>query len=53
MCYVLYKLIRKSKVVPLEECDFDTGRVTRLEIEAEDEDEKNQPWYRKVLNIIA
>ncbi|KAI8330863.1 amino acid permease/ SLC12A domain-containing protein [Chlamydoabsidia padenii] len=53
LCYGIYKIVRRSKVVPLLECDFDTGRVTRLEIDTEEEEEKNQPWYRRVLNIIS
>ncbi|KAI9305031.1 amino acid permease/ SLC12A domain-containing protein [Cunninghamella echinulata] len=52
-CYIIYKFVRKTKVVPLEECDFDTGRVTKLEIELEDEEDKKQPWYKKVLNVVA
>ncbi|KAI8086759.1 amino acid permease/ SLC12A domain-containing protein [Halteromyces radiatus] len=53
LCYIIYKIVRRSKVVPLDECDFDTGRVTRMEIEVEDDEEKNLPWYKKALNIIS
>ncbi|CAO3594661.1 unnamed protein product [Absidia cylindrospora] len=53
LCYILYKIIRRSKVVPLEECDFDTGRVTRMEIEAEDEEDKNKKWYKKAIDLVA
>lgn len=53
LCYVLHKLIRRTKVVPLLDCDFDTGRVTRMEIEEEDEEEKNKPWYSRILNFVS
>lgn len=53
LCYIGFKLIRRSKIVPLEECDFDTGRVSKMEIELEDEEDKKQPWYKKALNIVS
>lgn len=53
LCYVLHKLIRRTKIVPLLECDFDTGRVTRMEIEEEEEEEKNKPWYSRILNFVS
>ncbi|KAG2203612.1 hypothetical protein INT47_011706 [Mucor saturninus] len=51
--YIGYKLIRKSKVIPLMDVDFETGRVTRLDIEQDDAEDKVLPWYRKVLAWIA
>ncbi|KAI8331659.1 amino acid permease/ SLC12A domain-containing protein [Chlamydoabsidia padenii] len=55
LCYVLYKLIRKTKVVPLLDCDFDTGRVTRMEIEEDEEEDrnKNKAWYSRILNFVS
>lgn len=53
--YVGYKLIRRSKVVPLLEVDFETGRVTRYDVEKDNEEdvESNGPWYKKLLSFIA
>ncbi|KAI7896260.1 amino acid permease/ SLC12A domain-containing protein [Mucor mucedo] len=51
--YIGYKLIRKSKVIPLMDVDFETGRVTRLDIEQDDAEDKVLPWYRKVLAWIV
>ncbi|KAI7848642.1 amino acid permease/ SLC12A domain-containing protein [Circinella umbellata] len=55
ICYVAYKLIRRTRVVPLDEIDFDTGRVTRMDIEqdAAEDSAGKQTWYRKIFNIIA
>ncbi|CAO3589810.1 unnamed protein product [Absidia cylindrospora] len=53
LCYFAYKIIRRSKVVPLDECDFDTGRVTRMEIEAEDEEDKKKSWSKRLLNFVS
>ncbi|KAL0139089.1 amino acid permease/ SLC12A domain-containing protein [Mucor lusitanicus] len=51
--YVGYKLIRKSKVVPLMEVDFETGRVTHLDIEKDKEEDEVLPWYRKALAWVV
>ncbi|KAI9248287.1 amino acid permease-domain-containing protein [Phascolomyces articulosus] len=53
VCYVLYKLIRKTRVVPLDEVDFDTGRVTRFDMEQDEAAEGESKWYRKLFHIIA
>ncbi|RCI06460.1 hypothetical protein CU098_003796 [Rhizopus stolonifer] len=50
--YIGYKIIRKSKLVPLKEVDFDTGRVTHLDIEKDKEMDEILPWYRKALSWI-
>lgn len=51
--YVAYKLIMKSKVVPLMDVDFETGRVTHLDIEQDNLEDEVLPWYRKILAWIA
>ncbi|GAN05946.1 gamma-aminobutyrate permease [Mucor ambiguus] len=51
--YIGYKLIRKSKVVPLMEVDFETGRVTHLDIEKDKEEDEVLPWYRKALAWVV
>ncbi|KAI7903790.1 amino acid permease/ SLC12A domain-containing protein [Cokeromyces recurvatus] len=51
--YVSHKLIKKTKVVPLEEVDFETGRVTRIDIEKDNEEDKNYTWYQKIISWIA
>ncbi|KAI9316205.1 amino acid permease/ SLC12A domain-containing protein, partial [Dichotomocladium elegans] len=53
VCYILHKLITRSRLIPMDEIDFDTGRVTREEIEIEEAVEKVLPWYKKMINIIA
>ncbi|KAI8328799.1 amino acid permease/ SLC12A domain-containing protein [Choanephora cucurbitarum] len=50
--YLGYKLIKKSKVVPLKEVDFETGRVTHLDIEKDKEMDEILPWYKKALSWI-
>lgn len=51
--YVGYKLIKRSKVVPLMEVDFETGRVTRLDVEKDNMEDDQGPWYRRVFAWIA
>lgn len=50
--YIGYKVIRKSKVVPLMEVDFETGRVTRLDMEQDKLEDEILPWYKKVFAWI-
>lgn len=50
--YVGYKLIIRSKVTPLEEVDFETGRVTVYDIQQAEENEKKVTWWRRVLYYI-
>lgn len=50
--YVSYKLIKKSKVVPLLEVDFETGRVTRLDMEQDKLDDEVLPLYKKIFSWI-
>ncbi|OBZ87110.1 Lysine-specific permease [Choanephora cucurbitarum] len=50
--YLGYKLIKRSKVVPLKEVDFETGRVTHLDIEKDKEMDEILPWYKKALSWI-
>ncbi|KAL0077878.1 amino acid permease/ SLC12A domain-containing protein [Phycomyces blakesleeanus] len=53
-CYVIYKFIRKTKVVPLDEVDFDTGRVDRTEEDDEEEQKEGaKPWYLKIMHFFA
>ncbi|KAG1471377.1 hypothetical protein G6F56_002154 [Rhizopus delemar] len=51
--YVGYKVIKRSKVVPLLDVDFETGRVTRLDIEKDNEQDEVLPWYRKALAWVV
>jgi lysine-specific permease len=51
--YVGYKIIRRSKVVPLVDVDFETGRVTRLDVEKDNAEDEVLPWYRKALAWIV
>lgn len=51
--YLGYKIIRKSKVVPLMEVDFETGRVTRLDMEQDKLEDEVLPWYKKALAWIV
>ena len=72
LCYVIYKVIRRTRLVPLDEAgmyaklisngcvfitneciDFERGHVTRFEIEQEAEEDKNMPWYKKVIEAVA
>lgn len=72
LCYIIYKVVRRTRLVPLDEAgtyanhvsmkglfitferiDFERGHVTRFEIEQEAAEEKNLPWYKKVIEAVA
>jgi lysine-specific permease len=53
LCYAGHKLITRKKVVQLEEVDFETGRVTRFDIEKDEEMDGRRTFWKRVLNIIA
>ncbi|KAJ8662407.1 hypothetical protein O0I10_002101 [Lichtheimia ornata] len=52
VCYVGYKLIRRTKVVPLLDVDFETGRVTDLDVAKDTEEIGHLPWYKRALAWI-
>ncbi|GAA5808397.1 hypothetical protein MFLAVUS_001788 [Mucor flavus] len=51
--YTSYKLIKKSKVVPLLDVDFETGRVTHLDMEQDKLADEVLTWYGKILAWIV
>lgn len=51
--YVGFKIIKRTKVVPLLEVDFETGRVTRYDVEKDNEEDPTGPWYKRALALIA
>ncbi|KAG0171419.1 hypothetical protein DFQ30_000984 [Apophysomyces sp. BC1015] len=53
LTYGLYKPIVRSKIVPLDEVDFDTGRVTRFDIEKDEAEDEVVPWYKKVFHLFV
>lgn len=42
----------RKRVVPLEEVDFETGRVTRFDIEKDNELDEHLPRWKRVLNLV-
>ncbi|KAI9271489.1 amino acid permease/ SLC12A domain-containing protein [Phascolomyces articulosus] len=52
VCYIVYKLVRRTKIVPLDEVDFETGRVTAEDREEDEREVGNIPLYKKVLAWI-
>ncbi|KAI8993603.1 amino acid permease/ SLC12A domain-containing protein [Pilobolus umbonatus] len=52
LCYVGHKIITKGKIVPLEEVDFETGRVTQTDIEKDAVEEEEQTKFRRMLAWI-
>ncbi|KAI9260114.1 amino acid permease/ SLC12A domain-containing protein [Helicostylum pulchrum] len=51
--YGCYKLIKKSKVVPLVDVDFETGRVTHLDMEQDKLADEVLTWYGKIFAWIV
>lgn len=43
----------KGLFITFECIDFERGHVTRFEIEQEAAEEKNLPWYKKVIEAVA
>ncbi|KAI9271289.1 amino acid permease-domain-containing protein [Sporodiniella umbellata] len=52
VCYILHKSITRKKVIPLEEVDFETGRVTRFDIEKDNELEEHIPRWKRILHFV-
>ncbi|OBZ90070.1 Lysine-specific permease [Choanephora cucurbitarum] len=52
LCYIIHKVVTKGKVVPLEEVDFETGRVTRFDIEKDNEVDEQVPTWKRILGWI-
>ncbi|KAI8338514.1 amino acid permease/ SLC12A domain-containing protein [Chlamydoabsidia padenii] len=52
LLYIGHKLIMRTKVIPLEEIDFETGRVTMYEIQEANEKDTRLPWWRRALYYI-
>ncbi|KAI9498160.1 amino acid permease/ SLC12A domain-containing protein [Zychaea mexicana] len=52
VCYVVYKLVRRTKIVPLLEVDFETGRVTAEDREQDEAEIGKMPWYKQILAWI-
>ncbi|KAG0936984.1 hypothetical protein G6F57_007685 [Rhizopus arrhizus] len=52
LCYVIHKAVTRKRVVPLEEVDFETGRVTRFDIEKDNELDEHLPRWKRVLNLV-
>lgn len=50
--YVVHKLYTKSKVVPLDEADFETGRVSVYDIQQANAGERKLTWWRRALYFI-
>ncbi|KAF7732589.1 hypothetical protein EC973_003336 [Apophysomyces ossiformis] len=53
LCYVIHKLVRKTKITPLDEVDFETGRVTKFDIEKDAEEEENFTLWKRIINVIT
>ncbi|ORE22328.1 hypothetical protein BCV71DRAFT_241131 [Rhizopus microsporus] len=53
LCYVIHKVVTRKKLVALEEVDFETGRVTRFDIEKDAEVDEHIPRWRRFFNFIA
>lgn len=51
--YIVHKLLVKQRWVPMEKIDFETGRVTKQELERVRAEVAAQPWYRRYLYILA
>ncbi|KAF1802848.1 amino acid permease/ SLC12A domain-containing protein [Mucor lusitanicus] len=52
LCYVGHKLYTRGKVIPLEEVDFETGRVTRFDIEKDNEVDADIPRWKRIVAWI-
>ncbi|KAI7906616.1 amino acid permease/ SLC12A domain-containing protein [Cokeromyces recurvatus] len=52
LCYIIHKLVTRKKLIPLEEVDFETGRVTRYDIEKDNEQDKTIPRWKRIIAWI-
>ncbi|KAL0090650.1 amino acid permease-domain-containing protein [Phycomyces blakesleeanus] len=52
LCYVIHKIVRRTKVVPLDEVDFETNRVSRFEVEQDEAEEKRRTIWQRIMDIF-
>ncbi|KAI9323478.1 amino acid permease/ SLC12A domain-containing protein [Dichotomocladium elegans] len=52
ICYFGHKIVRRTKVTPLLEVDFETGRVHHEDVVADAEETPNFKWYQQILAWI-
>ncbi|KAI9311043.1 amino acid permease/ SLC12A domain-containing protein [Dichotomocladium elegans] len=52
VCYVTYKLVRRTRTVPLDEVDFETGLASHDDGQ-DFEDEENRSWVKRVFSWIV
>ncbi|ORX60720.1 hypothetical protein DM01DRAFT_319626 [Hesseltinella vesiculosa] len=53
ICYIGHKLVRRKPWVAIEEIDFETGRVTHVDIERARASKKATPWYKRFLYLLT
>ncbi|KAI9305204.1 amino acid permease/ SLC12A domain-containing protein [Cunninghamella echinulata] len=53
ICYICHKFIKRTKIVPMDEIDFETGRVTRYDIDRANEKDASLPWYKRAVKYIT
>jgi amino acid permease len=54
LTYAGYKIVRRSRVVPLGEVDLDTGRyIPTAQDEIDNENDLHRPWYKKMFSAIV
>lgn len=53
VCWIGWKLVKKTRVIPLAEIDFHSGRRELDELEALDEERfKAETKYQKIISIL-
>ncbi|KAI8994560.1 amino acid permease/ SLC12A domain-containing protein [Pilobolus umbonatus] len=51
--YIGYKVFKKSKLIPLLDVDFETGRVTRLDVEEDNLEDEKRTLFRRIFAWIV
>ncbi|KAI9031019.1 amino acid permease-domain-containing protein [Phycomyces nitens] len=52
LCYFIHKIVRRTKIVPLDEVDFETNRVSRFEVEQDEDEEKRRTVWQRIMDIF-
>ncbi|KAI7870188.1 amino acid permease/ SLC12A domain-containing protein [Spinellus fusiger] len=53
LCYIIHKIVRRTKVVPLDEVDLDTNRVTKQDREIDEIEERKRTILQRIIDIFA
>ncbi|KAI7870210.1 amino acid permease-domain-containing protein [Spinellus fusiger] len=53
LCYIIHKIVKRTKVVPLDEVDFETNRVTQHDREVDNAEEGKKTKLQRMFDVFV